>query len=299
MPNISKQIALGLDIGGTKIKTVALEYPDRILDEHRIDSDAKNGPDAVRTAIHTAIRYYTEKEIPFSRIGIGCAGSVDPESGVVLNSPNFAAWKNVPMKEWVQSDFKLPVTVDNDANCATVTEWKMGNGRGHQNLILLTFGTGIGGGLILRGQLYTGSTGSAGELGHFSIHADGKDCACGNRGCFERYCSASALELRVPGFSAKEIFAKAAAGEEPFHAVLEEFFHNTKIGLTSIANIFDPDCILIGGGLSKGMAPYLGELQKWIEAHAFPSVAKRTKLILTQFANQSGAIGAALLSFNG
>lgn len=292
----AKKIALGVDIGGTRIKTVALETPDKVLEEHRIDSDAKFGPDAVRTAVKRSIDYYKQKGITFHSVGLGCAGSVDPKTGVVLNSPNFAQWKNVPLKQWIAEDYGINASVDNDANCAMFTEWKLGHAMGAENAVLLTFGTGVGGGLIINKRLFTGSTGSAAELGHFSIHADGIECSCGNKGCFERYCSASALERMLPGYPSKEIFYRAAANEEPYRQVLDKFLHELRIGVTSIANIFDPDVILIGGGLSNGIAPYLGNLQDWVGKHAFPAVSKHVKVMQTKFANLSGAIGAALLS---
>lgn len=291
-----KKIALGIDIGGTRIKTVALEAPNKVLSEFRIDSDAKLGPDAVRNAVRTAVEHYRKGKIDFSCVGLGCAGSVTPKTGIVLNSPNFAQWKDVPLRQWVEEDFGKPATVNNDAKCAMFTEFKLGNAQGSTNAILLTFGTGVGGGLIINKQLYVGSTGTAGELGHFSIHADGILCNCGNTGCFERYCSASALERMLPGYTAKEIFAKAALGEQPYGQYLQKFLSYLKIGVTSMANIFDPDVILLGGGLSRGIEPHLSEIQTWIKEHAFPAVALKTKITTTKFANQSGAIGAALLA---
>ncbi len=294
MLNISKRITLGIDIGGTRIKTVALQNPDVILEEHRIDSDAKHGPHAVREAVGRAIQYYKDRGIAFNGLGIGCAGAVDPKSGMVLNSPNFADFKDVPLAQWARQDFGLPVVVANDANCAMFTEWKIGNAMNSNNAILLTFGTGVGGGLILNGKLYAGSTGTAGELGHFSIHADGVWCPCGNRGCFERYCSASAIELACKGLSAKDVFARS--NEEPYRSILQRFFDDLFIGVTSLANIFDPDCILLGGGLSKGILARLEDIQAWIGKHAFPSVARHVKIMPTKFLNQSGAIGAALLA---
>lgn len=295
LPN-EKPVALGVDIGGTRIKTVALEYPDKILLENRIDSHAKDGPNAVRRSISTAVKFYSEKGLSFSRIGVGCAGSVDPRTGVVLNSPNFSDWFNVPLRRWVEEDFGVPATVANDANCAAFTEWKLGNARDVENAILLTFGTGVGGGIISNGGLYTGSTGSAGELGHFSIHADGIDCACGNKGCFERYCSASALELELPGYTAKEIFAGAKSA--PFDKVIARFLREMKIGITSMANVFDPDVILIGGGLLGGITAYLDEIRTHVREHAFPAVSKHVRIEPTKFMNQSGAIGAALIALS-
>jgi glucokinase len=183
--------------------------------------------------------------------------------------------------------------VDNDANCAVIAEWKMGNGRNKQNVVLLTLGTGIGGGLILNGQLFRGSTGTAGELGHFSIHSDGKWCPCGNRGCFERYCSATALR-EAGEVSAREVFARG--DEEFFKGIIVHFLRDFQVALTSLANAFDPDCILLGGAVTQGLVPYLTTLDAWVKKHAFPSVAAHMELGLAKFGNLSGSLGAALLA---
>lgn len=289
-----KQVALGIDIGGTRIKAVALSLPDQVLHQYEGPSDANSGPEAVRKALALAVSYFRGKDLlPFC-IGVGCAGSVAP-TGVVRNSPNFANWTNVPLKAWMEEDFNLPTTVDNDANCAAFAEWKVGNGKSSQNMVLLTLGTGIGAGLILNGQLYRGSTGTGGELGHFSIYADGKKCPCGNSGCFERYCSASALREAADGkYSAREIFM--SAGTPHFDQIIAKFMSDFKVGLTSIANVFDPDCILIGGGVAKGVAAHFDEIKEWLRGHAFPAVAQNVRLDVTRFGNLSGAIGAALLA---
>lgn len=296
MRKVSNEVALGLDIGGMRIKTVALTSDGQILEEFRTDSDAKYGPTSVRKAIGVAVKHYRERSIEFSRIGVACAGAVNPRTGRVLNSPNFTDWHNVPLKAWVEEDFGVPVSVGNDANCAMLTEWKLGNAIGKENAVLLTFGTGIGGGLILNRRLFVGSTGTAAELGHFTIQsADGIECSCGNSGCFERYCSASALERDCPGFTAKQIFERRL--ESPFRDVLAGFISRLQISLVGICNIFDPDCILVGGGIAAGLANYFPEIQTWIRKHAFPTVGERVELMQTKFGNQSGAMGAALLAF--
>lgn len=288
-------IALGIDIGGTRIKAIALECPDQVIGQYEGPSDADISPEAVRKAIGLAVQYFYGKGLTPFCIGVGCAGSVTPDSGVVRNSPNFSNWLNVPLKDWISQDYHLPTTVDNDANCAAFSEWKIGNGKGSQNMVLLTLGTGVGGGVIIQRQLYKGSTGTGAELGHFSIYANGKKCPCGNSGCFERYCSASALREAAGGkFSAREIFMQA--GKEPFPAIIERFLADFKVGLTSLANVFDPDCIVIGGGVAKGVAVYFDEIKGWLKSHAFPSVGKNVRLEVTKFGNLSGAIGAALLA---
>ncbi|NDC23931.1 MAG: ROK family protein, partial [Proteobacteria bacterium] len=252
-------VTLGLDIGGTKLKGIALKGRTQILKEISIPSRANEGPNEVRSAIKDAIKLFQEAEIPFSSIGIGCAGSVDHHRGVVRNSPNFADWKNIPLKDWVELDFNVPVSVENDAKCAVFAEWKVGAGEGHKNVVLLTLGTGIGGGLILDGRLFRGATGTAGELGHFSIHTEGLPCPCGNRGCFERYCSATAVKNQANGISPKDVFSKAGIVPE-YKKIIDEFIYNFQIALVGIANVFDPEIILLGGAVTDGLSIYLEEI---------------------------------------
>lgn len=285
---------LGIDIGGTRIKAVALEKPDKITERYEGPSDAKEGPEMVRRALGLAIQYFKGKKVKVERVGIGCAGSVS-STGVVRNSPNFAAWKDIPLREWIEKDSRAPTTVENDANCAVFCEWKIGAAAGARNVVLLTLGTGIGGGLILDGRLFRGSTGTAGELGHLSIRSDGKPCPCGNRGCFERYCSASALRDRAGReISARDIFMQSS--QSPYREMIEDFISDFQIGLTSIANVFDPDVILIGGGVAKGVANYFPRLEQWLKDHAFPAVAAHVRLAVAKHGNMSGALGAALLA---
>lgn len=284
----------GLDIGGTQIKSVILDESFAIVDEMEVPSNAHLGPDAVKDSIKRLVEEFFQKGHMPSSIGIGCAGSVDSKKGVVRNSPNFAHWESVDLKGWLEEKTKIPVKVDNDANCATLAEWLLGKGRGANNLVLLTLGTGIGGGIVLDNRLYRGSTGTGGELGHFSINAHGIQCACGNRGCFERYCSASALKMKLPNYSAKQIFELASSNSECKKLVFE-FLHHLKVGLTSLANIFDPDILLLGGAISKGLHPYMGELREWVKKSAFPAIGDNLRIEFTQFENNSGALGAALL----
>lgn len=285
----------GLDIGGTQIKAVILNESLDIIEEMDTPSNAGLGPEAVKSAIHNLLNKIKERGHSLESLGVGCAGSVDSKLGTVRNSPNFNHWNNINLKAWAQGLFNIPVNVDNDANCATLAEWKLGKGRGVSNFVLLTLGTGIGGGLVLQGQLHRGATGTGGELGHFSINSRGISCPCGNLGCFERYCSASALKQKLPHLSSREIFSKAT-NDATCKSLVSEFLHHLKIGLVGIANIFDPDLILLGGGVSKGLVPYIDEIRTVVKNRAFPAVAENLKIDFTKFGNNSGAIGAALLS---
>lgn len=288
-------ITIGLDIGGTKLKGIAVRGKTEILKEISIPSRANEGPEQVRLAVKEAGEALLLPGTTLTGIGLGCAGSVDHHQGVVRNSPNFAHWKNVPLRDWVHQDFGVPVVVENDAKCAVFSEWKVGAGKGHQNVVLLTLGTGIGGGLILAGKLFRGATGTAGELGHLSIHTEGLQCPCGNRGCFERYCSATAVKNQAKGVSPKDVFSKAAIVPE-YKKIIDEFIYNFQVALVGIANIFDPEVILLGGAVTDGLAIYLDEISKHVKNHAFPAVGENLTIKTTQFKNLSGSLGAALLA---
>lgn len=284
----------GLDIGGTQIKVVLLDSSNQIVEECSTPSQAHLGPKDVRKSVLTLLGELQGKGHQFETVGIGCAGSVNSELGIVRNSPNFTDWKDINLKNWIEEQIPVRVKVDNDANCAVLAEWHLGKGRGFKNVVLLTLGTGIGGGLILNGKLFRGSTGTAGELGHFSINSAGIPCPCGNRGCFERYCSASALKGKLPQYSAKEVFELINSVPVCKNAVIE-FLSHLKVGLVSLANVFDPDVILLGGAVSLGLQPFIGEIRDWVKRSAFPAVGERVQIDFTLFSNNSGAIGAALL----
>lgn len=290
-------ILLGIDIGGTRIKAVALKTPfegDFAIPPYECPSHAQDGPQTVIETVLQTLKHFTAQGLNPVRLGIGCAGSVEPTTGVVRNSPNFADWKNIPLKAELEERSKIPTRVSNDANCAVIAEWKAGSAKGARNVVLLTLGTGIGGGLILNNQLFEGSTGTGGELGHFSISSQGIPCPCGNRGCFERYCSASALRGRAGNLTARDIFANE--NDPHCKTLVTEFLDHFKVGLTSLANVFDPDIIVISGGVSKGIAHHFPMLKAWLEQHAFPAVGPHVKLATARFDNLSGAVGAALLA---
>ncbi len=289
----SQNCRLGLDVGGTDIKAAILSNQNRVLNQFKLPSLAAHGPQSVRKAIALGIETALKINSNINSLGIGCAGSVNIESGVVFSSPNFRDWNDVPLATWVQSDCGLPVTVHNDANCATVAEWRLGAGRGFSSLILLTFGTGIGGGAIINDQLFTGASGTAGELGHLSISFNGIPCSCGNTGCFERYCSATALTSQLPNRNAQEIFA-GAQGDEQCRVVVDSFLTALNVGLVSIANIFDPQCILLGGGLAQGFPPYISAISNQVKKHCFPVIGKNLVVRICELGNWAGAIGAAL-----
>lgn len=293
--NSQQKIRLGLDIGGTATKCALVDDNGAVLKRVEFPSHAGDGhPEKVRTAIRDALA----KELggfDLISIGIGCAGSIDHKAGVVRESPNFPNWKNVPLCKWVSEDFQVPVLIDNDANCAVIADWKLGAARGASQVVLLTLGTGVGGGLIVNDQILRGATGTAAELGHVSIDQHGIQCPCGNRGCLERYCSASALKALKPNESAKEIFEKANRGVEEYVKIRTDFIFSLSVGITSFLNIFDPEFVVLGGAISQSILPHTDEIYQHIQEHAFSAPAENVKIVGAKFGNLSGALGAALL----
>ncbi len=289
-------VTIGIDIGGTNLKAVALEKPEKIIYELERPSGAQISPEKVKEAIVDTVNFFKNNYVQPKAIGIGCAGSVSPY-GTVRNSPNFKNWKDIPLKDWIEKEFpEYPVAVDNDANCAAYTEWKIGVGKGLSNVIVLTIGTGIGGGIIIENKLYKGSTGTAGEIGHLSIHSNGRKCACGNIGCFERYCSASALEKKIKPRTVKEFFEGKKNSKDL--ALMDSFINDFKIALTSLANIFDPDMIILVGGVSLGLIGHIEEIRAWLRNHCFPAVAAHVRLDFGTHTTLSGALGAALIAMD-
>ncbi len=292
-----KGLRIGLDVGGTLLKGVAVVADNdeslQVISQKEWPSGANESPDRVIQTLLKALSSF-QAFGAIQTVGIGCAGSVEPQTGIVRTSPNFASWNRVDLKTPIESKLGVPVRVENDANCAAVGEWKAGAAKGKRNVVMVTLGTGLGGGVILNNALYSGSTGTAAELGHMCLDPHGHFCPCGSRGCFERYCSASAIrELVNRRYSAREVFENES---DPIcRTAKEQFIFYFQMGLVSIANIFDPDVVVIGGGVAKGLAKYFPRLQEAIQRHAFPAVASHMEIRAAELGNQSGAIGAAFI----
>lgn len=295
-PSATSALALGLDIGGTAIKAVCLDITGKIVRESEIESLAQQGPEALRGQMRLMVENHIREGLKPSAIGIGCAGSVDGHRGIVRYSPNFAAGKNLNLRQWIEQDFGIHCIVENDANCAAVAEWKLGRGKGKNNLILITLGTGVGGGLILGGKLFRGATGTGGEIGHFVINAPGPAGTMkGLPGTFEVHCSATAIRRNAKGLSARDVFKRAPTDPE-CQKIVDEFIHYFQIALASLANIFDPDMILLGGAVSEGVMEHITPIRNWVKAHVFDAIAEHMEIEQAQYGNLAGSIGAALLA---
>lgn len=193
-------------------------------------------------------------------IGLGVPGPLNFQKGIILNPPNLPALTNTPLKQILSEKFKKPVFLDNDANCALLGEKWQGVAKNHQNVVMLTLGTGIGGGVLIDGKIYRGATGAGAELGHMIIQKDGPVCSCGQKGCFEVLASARSITEKT-GKLAVEIFKKAEQKDRKALGVIQETISNLATGIISLDNIFEPEIFIIGGGLSS-VEKFLEMIQK-------------------------------------
>ena len=245
-------------------------------------------------------------------VGIGVPGPLDRDSGVVVETPNLG-WRNVPLRDMVSRELGLPVVLDNDANCAAFAEWWLGAGRGAGSLIGLTLGTGIGGGVILAGDVYHGASDAAGEVGHMSVDFDGRPCACGSRGCVEAYASGPAIAARAAegiargadsilsaqvegdpvGITAETVCEAAAAGDRYAALVLTETARILGVALANLINLFNPEVIVIGGGVAAAGESLFKPLRAEAERRAFRSATAVCRIVPADFPGTGGVIGAA------
>jgi len=318
-----KRYAIGIDIGGTNVPSAIIDENGKIIHTIHKKTVANEGPDGVIQriidSVNDLVKYFNEsiKDGKLIGVGIGAPGTLDHKKGMVITSPNLPNWKNIPLVDRISSKIKMPVFIDNDANCAAIAEHWIGAAKGTQNAILLTLGTGVGGGIIINNKIYRGSHGTAGELGHITISINGNKCACGNFGCLEAYASANAaiarakeklksndavssLKTKEPSdITAKEIYLHAEQGDKLAQSVLIESGMFLGIGIATFANIFDPDTIIIGGGFAGAEKYLIPAAIDEAYKRSFRSIMDNIKITAAKLGNNAGMIGAAKLAFDG
>jgi glucokinase len=255
------QLALGVDIGGTKILTGLVAADGRVLREWRTPTDASRGGPAIMAAVEQALQEILA-ELPAEQrprgVGVCAAGQVDFQAGrITYATPNIPDWAGTEVRARLEAALQLPVTVDNDANAAAHGEAWAGAGAGAASVVMLTVGTGVGGGIVLDGEVLRGGRFRAGEIGHMTLVADGHPCNCGRSGCLEVYASGTAIARlareHIPGFegAAPDVFEQASQGEAEADFVLANATRNLALGLVSLANVLDPDVFILGGGVAS------------------------------------------------
>jgi glucokinase len=317
MPEI---MTIGVDVGGTKVAAGLVDSSGQIVQKARAPmvatADAATGFAAVKAAVEALFALAPEARSAVKGIGICSPGPLDPRTGVVLNPPNVPCWRNFPLGAETERAFGKPTKVDNDANAAGLAEALWGAAAGRSNVFYATLGTGIGTGIIFDGKIYWGRTGSAGEGGHTTIDYRGPLCACGKRGCIESLCSGPAIALRarakISASSAPTKILEMAGGAiddvkaehvgQAFHEgdalaaeVLEETADLLTVWLGNVVDWFDPEIMVIGGGVAQLMSSLFDRMRGNLPAWAINPRAHEIPLVLARYSADAGIAGAAAL----
>jgi glucokinase len=320
---LEKNILIGVDLGGTTTKMALIHHDGEIFHKWEIPTDVSNNGnnilDDIAKSIEEKLTYFKTSKESVKGIGMGAPGPVNLETGVIYEAVNLGWKDNYPLAEKLGSLTGLPVVVDNDANCAAIGEMWMGAGLGSKNLVCVTLGTGVGGGVIVNGDIVHGIKGAAGEIGHITVKPEnGYLCNCGNTGCLETIASATGIvraavdkmkETKASsvlndvidekgGVSSKLIFDSARDGDSLAKEIIDEITSYLGLALANVGNVLNPEYIVIGGGVSAAGEILLKPLQYHFEKFAFTTVAKSTKLVLATLGNDAGVIGAAWLVKN-
>jgi glucokinase len=309
---------LGVDLGGTKVKTALVDVNGHILSVHQYPTHPEKGPEGIITDILTCIDGCLSKARQEARaLGIGIAGQVDL-NGVVRYAPNLK-WRNVPLKAKLEKKLGMPVVVINDVRAASCGEWRYGSGKGVDDLVVLFVGTGIGGGVISGGNMIVGCSNTGGELGHITIVSDGRKCHCPNRGCLEAYAGGWAIAERaqeavrtnpemgrhltllaggIENITAVTVSQAYREGDQLARQLVEETGRYLAAGVVSIVNAFNPCLFVLGGGVIEGIPELVPMVEDITRNRALKSALENLKVVKAGLGGNAGVIGAAALAQN-
>jgi glucokinase len=289
---------IGVDVGGTKI-LAGLVARDGTVRAHREYPTPVESEDALLDGLEAAVRQFVDETVV--AVGFGIPSQIDQRTGIALGSVNIPL-QGVPFRDKLATRLGLPVGIDNDANAAAIAEWAVGAGRGTTDLVMLTLGTGVGGGLILGGRPYRGWFGAGAEIGHMVIVHDGVPCACGGRGHLESYVSGKAAdELAAatfgPAADAHRLVRLAREGDHQAVEILQGIGEHLGSGIASLVNIFNPELIVIGGGFAAAGDFLFGPAQVVADSETLPSVRRSYRIVRAELGTMAGLIGAAMVAF--
>lgn len=320
-----KTHVVGIDIGGTKLATVVADSTGHILSKVRKPTLSERGPeyalqllfDMVGETINLA--GMAQKSI--SAIGVSCGGPLDTKTGVVYSPPNLPGWDALPLKARLESEFEIPVTIENDANASALAEYRFGGGRGYNAVLYMTMSTGIGGGIVIDGQIYHGANDSAGEVGHQILLPDGPRCGCGKRGCLEALCSGPAIarrartaiqeqladkntlattilnlvDGRIEAVKSEHVLAAARTGDILALQLVDETAYYMGWGIANLVNILNPDIVLLGTIAIAAGDLLLDPIRKTVSEFAMTRPAEAVKIAPAQLGEALGDLAAIAL----
>lgn len=309
---------LGVDLGGTNIKVGLFDDQFQQIAEKRRPTESETNSDNVvanvKEAMHEVLDAHSEAQI--TTIGMGIPGLMDVDQGISKFSPNFANWRDVPVKQIFEQEFKRPVFIDNDVRVNLYGEWQFGAGQGKQNILMVTIGTGLGSGIVVDGHALYGITGSTGELGHMNMYRHGRPCNCGSSGCLGRYVSgrgivktiqekltagqSSIINEWVKGdlsqIEASMLSDAYDAGDQLAKNVYQETGELLGFGLSTAINLLNPEVVIIGGGVANAGERLLEPTRKAIEQHSLEISRKACQIDLARLGDSAGMLGAAVMA---
>jgi glucokinase len=311
-PKTENKILIGIDLGGTNIKVGLVTPEGRLLAEARAPTDVPAGAaQAAGRMVELAQKLLPKHGLDASRIiaaGIGSPGPLNTRTGCIVATPNLHGWDGAPLAPMVAKGLGIPAFLEGDANAACWGEHWVGAGRGVDNMIMITLGTGVGGGAIVRGELIRGADDTGGHIGHMVVTADGRTCSCGRKGCLEAYASATATVRRFreavqrgeksslavsDGLTTADIHKAAVAGDALARHTIEGTGRYVGIVLGGLANLLNPELCCVSGGMINAGEMLFAPMRQALMEHAFEMPAKRLKIVPAQLGESAGIIGAA------
>lgn len=310
---LKDKFLIGLDLGGTKICAAVVDLNGNILCEKTLPTEVWKGEifiiDTMEKIIGDLIKKFGDDGSKVLGIGIGSPGPLNREKGEIIFTPNLP-FRNFNIVNPIKEKFGIPVYLDNDGNAAALGEYMFGAGRGSQNMIYITVSTGIGGGAVLNGNIYRGNTQNALEIGHMTLEKEGPLCNCGNRGCAEVLASGTAIakeaekaveegvHTSLSGYeiiTSREVFKEAKLGDSMAKKILDRALNYLGICVANVMNCFDPEVVVIGGGVSRGGSIVIDKVSRVVSKRCFKTISENTKILQAQLGPYSGVIGAAAL----
>ena len=309
---MEKKYVVGVDLGGTKIYTALVDLEGNIIKEKTVETLAHEGEQAVMGRIVDTINYVidgTDKDL-IKSIGIGSPGPLDVKNGIIIENSNLP-FKNFEIVKTIRETYDLPTYLDNDANVATLGEFMFGAGKGTENMVFITASTGIGGGAVLNGKLFRGSTGNALEVGHMTVATEGPRCGCGNLGCAEALGSGTAIGKRAKeavlsnvvtslknyeNVTAKEVFKEAANGDRVAKNILNTSLTYLGIAVANTITNFDPEKVVVGGGVVNGGDIVIDTIRNVVEERCMAAFVENCTIEKAVLGGKAGVLGAAALA---
>ena len=320
-----KTHVVGIDIGGTKLATVVADNTGHILSKVRKPTLSERGPEYALQLLFDMVRETVElagvEQKSVAAIGVSCGGPLDTKTGVVYSPPNLPGWDALPLKAQLESEFQIPVTIENDANASALAEFRFGGGRGYRAVLYMTMSTGIGGGIVIDGQIYHGANDSAGEVGHQILLPNGPRCGCGKRGCLEALCSGPAIARRaqaaiqaqiadgktsattllnladghIENVKSEHVLAAARTGDALALQLVDETAYYMGWGIANLVNILNPDIVLLGTIAIAAGDLLLDPIRKTVSEFAMTRPAAAVKIEPAQLGDALGDLAAIAL----